>query len=57
MVSIDFPENALKKYFNEEQLTKIDETQIVATGYLFRTEDYQQWLESLSFTVSKVSKR
>jgi len=57
VVSIGFPENALEKFFNEEQLTKIDEKQIVVTGYLFRVEDYQQWLAFLSFTVRNVSKR
>lgn len=57
VVSLGFPQNALEQYFNKEQLTEVDEKQLLITGYSLRTEDYQQWLESLPLTVRRASER
>jgi len=47
VVSLGFPKNALEQYFSKEKLTEINEKQLLITGYTFKMEDYQQWLESL----------
>ena len=57
MVSLGFPQNALEKYFNKEQLKEVDEKQLLVKGYSFQTDDYQQWLEYLPLSVKRVSER
>ena len=52
-VSLGFPKASLLNHFTQEQITVINEKELIINGYHFEEQSYNDWLNSIPLSIKE----